>query len=251
MADINVYLEQILSAVYGEDVRGAIHDAINAINNDVLDVVSVARTAQNSAAASANAAASSVEEAETIVSGMESRITVIGNNMISQLASIYSSSRDSLIEIQESVYGYDQLARGSAEAAESAKDLAGDYMANAGASAHEAQEYRDSIMGYDTQCRNAAEIAQDAMYETEANLEQTRNYAEEVEAFWLALENNQAIYGVLLDSDNYAIADNNGEYINSCLQLATGEDVTSLRQEIDLLRFLIRKLELRINELTA
>lgn len=38
MADISVYLAQILSAVYGEDVRGSIHDAIEIIN-DVGEVV--------------------------------------------------------------------------------------------------------------------------------------------------------------------------------------------------------------------
>lgn len=38
MADISVYLAQILSAVYGEDVRGSIHDAIEIIN-DVSEVV--------------------------------------------------------------------------------------------------------------------------------------------------------------------------------------------------------------------
>ena len=38
MADISVYLEKILSAIYGEDVRGSIHDAIEIIN-DVSEVV--------------------------------------------------------------------------------------------------------------------------------------------------------------------------------------------------------------------
>lgn len=34
MANIDSYLEQIRSAVYGEEVRGSIHDAISAINQD-------------------------------------------------------------------------------------------------------------------------------------------------------------------------------------------------------------------------
>ena len=33
MADISVYLQAIMSAVYGEDVRGSIHDAISIIND--------------------------------------------------------------------------------------------------------------------------------------------------------------------------------------------------------------------------
>lgn len=34
MADISTYIEKLQSAVYGEEVRGAIIDALNAINND-------------------------------------------------------------------------------------------------------------------------------------------------------------------------------------------------------------------------
>ena len=44
MADISTYLAQILSAVYGEDVRGSIHDAIEIIN-DVSEVVLTTGTA--------------------------------------------------------------------------------------------------------------------------------------------------------------------------------------------------------------
>ena len=33
MANISTYLQKILSAVYGEEVRGSIHDAIDAMNN--------------------------------------------------------------------------------------------------------------------------------------------------------------------------------------------------------------------------
>ena len=35
MADISRYLNAILAAVYGEEVRGSIHDAINVINDEV------------------------------------------------------------------------------------------------------------------------------------------------------------------------------------------------------------------------
>lgn len=36
MADIDAYLQAILSAIYGREVRGSIHDAIEAINNEVV-----------------------------------------------------------------------------------------------------------------------------------------------------------------------------------------------------------------------
>ena len=44
MANISSYLAAILSAVYGEDVRGSIHDAIEIIN-DVSEVVLTTGTA--------------------------------------------------------------------------------------------------------------------------------------------------------------------------------------------------------------
>ena len=51
MADISTYLAAILAAVYGEDVRGSIHDAIEIIN-DVSEVVLSTGTAVSSASSS-------------------------------------------------------------------------------------------------------------------------------------------------------------------------------------------------------
>lgn len=51
MADISRYLADILAAVYGEEVRGSIHDAIEIIN-DVSEVVLTTGTAVTSAASS-------------------------------------------------------------------------------------------------------------------------------------------------------------------------------------------------------
>lgn len=39
MANITTYLAKIKSAVYGEEVRGAIYDSINTINNDVVNAI--------------------------------------------------------------------------------------------------------------------------------------------------------------------------------------------------------------------
>lgn len=51
MADISRYLQDILDAVYGEEVRGSIHDAIEIIN-DVSEVVLTTGTAVTSASSS-------------------------------------------------------------------------------------------------------------------------------------------------------------------------------------------------------
>lgn len=51
MADISIYLQKIMSAVYGEDVRGSIHDAIEIIN-EVGEVVLTTGTAVTSGSSS-------------------------------------------------------------------------------------------------------------------------------------------------------------------------------------------------------
>ena len=50
MADISTYLQAIMDAVYGEDVRGSIHDAIDLINKvgEVTFTVGTAVTSQGS-----------------------------------------------------------------------------------------------------------------------------------------------------------------------------------------------------------
>jgi hypothetical protein len=63
LADVNAYLAQILSATYGEEVRSAIHDSINAMNIESSNAMQYARTAQDSAAASATAAGESATTA--------------------------------------------------------------------------------------------------------------------------------------------------------------------------------------------
>ena len=64
MADITTYLAQIMEAVYGEEVRNAIHDSIAAINEESVKAVNYASTAKDSAQASASSAAQSAASAK-------------------------------------------------------------------------------------------------------------------------------------------------------------------------------------------
>lgn len=73
MANISTYLANIMNAVYGEEVRGSIHDAINAIN-----------TESESSKATANAASATASAAATVVggySGLEHRNHYRGKNL--------------------------------------------------------------------------------------------------------------------------------------------------------------------------
>jgi uncharacterized protein (DUF1501 family) len=53
LANISTYLQKILSAIYGEEVRGSIHDALAAMNVESSNAMQFASTAKDSAQASA------------------------------------------------------------------------------------------------------------------------------------------------------------------------------------------------------
>ena len=56
MAKISTYLQKIMTAVYGEEVRGSIHDALAAMNTESSNAMEFAATAKDSAKASADTA---------------------------------------------------------------------------------------------------------------------------------------------------------------------------------------------------
>ena len=83
MANVSTYLAKILSAVYGEEVRGAIHDAIDAMNTESSSAMSYAKTAQDSATESASAAsqsASAAKTSETNAKASETKVATSASN---------------------------------------------------------------------------------------------------------------------------------------------------------------------------
>lgn len=65
MADISSYLKKILEAIYGEEVRGSIHDALAAMNVESSKAMEFASTAKDSAQVSAALAKDSSDIAVT------------------------------------------------------------------------------------------------------------------------------------------------------------------------------------------
>lgn len=63
MADISSFLKKILEAIYGEEVRGSIHDALAAMNKESSSAMEFAATAKDSAAASAEKAKNEADTA--------------------------------------------------------------------------------------------------------------------------------------------------------------------------------------------
>lgn len=65
MANISTYLQKIMAAVYGEEVRGSIHDALAAMNVESSNAMEFAATAKDSAKASADTAKGHADTATT------------------------------------------------------------------------------------------------------------------------------------------------------------------------------------------
>lgn len=92
MADISQHLKAIQTAKYGEEVRGSIHDALEAMNEELSSAKEVAETAQDSAKASATSAANSASSAKTSETNAKSSETK---------AALYLSFFDALKEAVE------------------------------------------------------------------------------------------------------------------------------------------------------
>jgi len=63
LANIDIHLQKIMEAVYGEEVRGSIHDALAAMNEESSSALAFAATAKDSAQASARSAQNSASVA--------------------------------------------------------------------------------------------------------------------------------------------------------------------------------------------
>ena len=76
MSNIDTYLAKIMSAVYGEEVRGSIHDAIEKCYTDTTTGKTTADTAAASANAAATRANTAASEAEEIADDMDGLVKV-------------------------------------------------------------------------------------------------------------------------------------------------------------------------------
>ena len=102
MADISKFLSKIKNAIYGEAVRGSIHDALVAINEESSSAKEVAIISQNSAQASATAASASASNAKTSETNAKTSETNAkeSEKIIKQFA-LYLSFFDALREAVE------------------------------------------------------------------------------------------------------------------------------------------------------
>lgn len=141
MASIAQYLAAIMNAVYGEEVRGSIHDAIDAINNEVITATNTANTAKTTATDAANSAASSAASATASETSAQA----------AQTAAEAAEARN-----EANVTAAEQAARDAQSRAESARDTAITQAGNAQASATSAKTSRDEAERYAKEAQQAA-----------------------------------------------------------------------------------------------
>ena len=81
MASIAQYLQAIMNAVYGEEVRGSIHDAIDAINTESTGSRTIANTANTNASNAVSTANTANTNASNAVSTANGAVTTVNNKL--------------------------------------------------------------------------------------------------------------------------------------------------------------------------
>ncbi len=130
MADVNVQLQRIMTAVYGEEVRSSIHDAISAMNEESSAAMEYAATAQDSAQASASAAAASESAAATAASNAANSATAAESSKNAIIQKVTEASASATAAAASATN-----AAASATDAESSKNTASQKASEASASA--------------------------------------------------------------------------------------------------------------------
>lgn len=111
MANIAQYLAAIMNAVYGEEVRGSIHDAIEAINNDVgtsntqsanaVSTANAANTKSDNAVSTANAANTKSDNAVSIANAANA-VAQKFDNLTADATNVPTGTTGNLVTVSES-----------------------------------------------------------------------------------------------------------------------------------------------------
>ena len=157
MSNIAEYLEKILAARYGKDVRQSIHDSIKEVDR-------VADTAQDSATASAKAAAQSAQNAS------ESAVAAVG-------------SATAASESAQNASNSAQTAAESATAAASSEKNAAESAKNAGEGANAAAGSASAASVSEQNAANSAKAAAESEKNAEASAKRVEGGATAAESY--------------------------------------------------------------------
>ena len=180
MADISSFLKKILEAIYGEEVRGSIHDALAAMNKESSSAMEFAATAKDSAAASAGKAAQSETNAKASETAAEG------------YADLAVDAAERAGTSEENAKASEQTALQQAREAEESKNAAALSEAEAKAAEERAKEVRNQVETLGAQAtadaaaaqeaRTATEAARDAAKVSETNAKASETKAEDAKA---------------------------------------------------------------------
>lgn len=173
MANIATFLQKILDAVYGEEVRGSIHDALAAMNVESSEAMRFAATAKDSAAASAleakASAATAEQKATEVVDSARAAKTSETNAKTSELNAIQQASNAAnaaaAAKASETAAGNSEVvATQKANEAAASQTAAAQSEAEAKAAEERTKTIRSDVEALGAQAtadKNAAEAAKD------------------------------------------------------------------------------------------
>lgn len=177
MADISSFLKKILEAIYGEEVRGSIHDALAAMNKESSSAMEFAATAKDSAKASAEKAKNEADTAgqkaaEALDSAGKAAQSETNAKASETAAEGYADLAVDAAEragtSEENAKASEQTALQQAREAEESKNAAALSEAEAKAAEERAKEVRNQVETLGAQATADAAAAQEARTATEA-----------------------------------------------------------------------------------
>ncbi len=178
MSNIAEYLEKILAARYGKDVRQSIHDAIKEVDR-------VADTAQDSATASAKAAAESAKNASESATAAVGSATAAASSEqnAANSAQAAAGSAAAASESAQNAANSVQTAAGSATAAASSERNAAESAKNAGKSASAAAGSATAAASSEQNAANSAQAAAESEKKAEASAKRVEGGATAAESY--------------------------------------------------------------------
>lgn len=177
MADISSFLKKILEAIYGEEVRGSIHDALAAMNKESSSAMEFAATAKDSAKASAEKAKNEADTArqkaaEALDSAGKAAQSETNAKASETAAEGYADLAVDAAEragaSEKNAKASEQTALQQAREAEESKNAAALSEAEAKAAEERAKEVRNQVNTLGAQATADAAAAQEARIATEA-----------------------------------------------------------------------------------
>lgn len=227
MANISTYLQKIMDAVYGEEVRGSIYNALVAMNAESTNAMQYASTARDSAQASATEAASSATTAgqkataaanSASVAAVSEAQAKISEQNAATSAFDASDAATRAATSEQNAANSEALARQKAQEADTSKSAAALSAANAAASEAAAQTYRNQAETFAGQAltdKNAADAAKAGAEAAQLAAENARDAARTSE------QNAKASETTVLSAQGIAVqAKTDAEAANAAAQQA-------------------------------